>query len=403
MITFNTNGASLAAAYHLNHTNLHLQRSLERLSSGSRINSSQDDAGGLAVSMKLSASIRRTEATQANLNNALSFLQTQDGVLKSADKVLTRMSELSALAQDVTKSESDISLYNTELDSLKGQLSSLFLEEFNGVSLFANATDAQASLSVVTSQDGAQEVQISKAELTEDPFVNMMENGFRVFTLNGRTLVAKTDAIDMAELTSFDNTTGMTVYDIETGQELIMNTFGAANSTGTSFTPNPSSSTGIYEESHSVHAFVYTTSGSLQISASFAVNYSNNTGDTSSHVMVATSLDDLLGDGANESSAKHLDLSSENALNHLKISKLAIQSMASMRATNGSEQVRLTFAGDMLSINRNNLESARSRITDVDIAGESANMARLNILQRAGTAMLSQANMSSQSILRLIM
>ena len=119
--------------------------------------------------------------------------------------------------------------------------------------------------------------------------------------------------------------------------------------------------------------------------------------------MVATSLDDLLGDGANESSAKHLDLSSENALNHLKISKLAIQSMASMRATNGSEQVRLTFAGDMLAINRNNLESARSRITDVDIAGESANMAKLNILQQAGTAMLSQANMSSQSILRLIM
>ena len=403
MITFNTNGASLAAAYHLNHTNLHLQRSLERLSSGSRINSSKDDAGGLAVSMKLSASIRRTEATQANLNNALSLLQTQDGVLKSADKVLTRMSELSALAQDVTKSESDISLYNTELDSLKGQLSSLFLEEFNGVSLFANATDAQASLSVVTSQDGAQEVQISKAELTEDPFVNMMENGFRVFTLNGRTLVAKTDAIDMGKLTSSDNTTGMTVYDIETGQELIMNTFGAANSTGTSFTPNPSSATGIYEESHSVHAFVYTTSGALQISASFAVNYSNNTGDTSSHVMVATSLDDLLGDGANESSAKHVDLRSENALNHLKISKLAIQSMASMRATNGSEQVRLTFAGDMLSINRNNLDSARSRITDVDIAGESANMARLNILQQAGIAMLAQANMSSQSILRLIM
>lgn len=401
MITFNTNGASLAAAYHLDHTNLNLQRSLERLSSGSRINSSKDDAGGLAVSMKLSASIRRTEATQANLNNALSLLQTQDGVLKSADKVLTRMSELSALAQDVTKSESDIALYNTEFDSLKGQLSSLFLEEFNGVSLFANATDAQASLSVVTSQDGAQEVQISKAELTEDPFVNMMENGFRV--LNGRTLVAKTDAIDMAELTSLDNTTGLSVYDIETGQELIMNTFGVANSIGTSFTPNPSSSTGIYEESHSVAAFVYTTSGALQISASFTVNYSNNTGDTSSHVMVATSLDDLLGDGVNESSAKQLDLRSENALNHLKISKLASQSMASMRATNGSEQVRLSFAGDMLSINRNNLESARSRITDVDVAGESANMARLNILQQAGTAMLAQANMSSQAILRLIM
>ena len=94
MITINTNTASMSAAYNLNNTNVNLQRSLNRLSSGSRINSSYDDAGGLAVSMKLSAAIRRTEATQANVNNALSLLQTQDGVLKRADKVLTRMAEL---------------------------------------------------------------------------------------------------------------------------------------------------------------------------------------------------------------------------------------------------------------------------------------------------------------------
>jgi flagellin len=81
----------------------------------------------------------------------------------------------------------------------------------------------------------------------------------------------------------------------------------------------------------------------------------------------------------------------------------AIQTLATLRATNGSEQVRLTFAADMLAVNKTNLEAANGRITDVDIASESANLARLNILQQAGTAMLAQANQSNQSILRLLM
>jgi flagellin len=81
----------------------------------------------------------------------------------------------------------------------------------------------------------------------------------------------------------------------------------------------------------------------------------------------------------------------------------AIQSLATLRATNGSEQTRLTFAADMLAVNKTNLEAANGRITDVDIASESANLARLNILQQAGTAMLAQANQSNQSILRLLM
>ena len=114
MISINTNTASSLAAYNLSSTNTNLQRSLQRLSSGSRINSSFDDAGGTAVSMKLSAAIRRTEATQANVNNTISFLQTQDGVLKNAEKVVTRMAELVSLATDVTKSTNDKALYQTE-------------------------------------------------------------------------------------------------------------------------------------------------------------------------------------------------------------------------------------------------------------------------------------------------
>jgi len=272
MISINTNTASSMAAYNLGSTNVNLQKSLQRLSSGSRINSSIDDAGGLAVSMKLSASIRRTEATQANVNNAISFLQTQDGVMKNADKILSRLSELAQLSTDVTKSSSDRLLYQTEFSSLTNALNSLTTEDFNGVGMFDTA--AQESLSVVTSQDGGQSVSITIA--------------------------------DLADIVSDINT-------------------GLAN--------------GISNAATSTEIAALTT---------------------------------------------------------------AIQDLANLRATNGSDQSRLTFAADMLSINKVNLESANSRIADVDIASESANLARFNILQQAGTAMLAQANQSQQSVLRLL-
>jgi flagellin len=268
MISINTNSASTAAAYNLANTNVNLQRSLNRLSSGFRINSSADDAGGLAVSMKLSSAIRRTDATSANVGNALSFLQTQDGVMKNADKILNRMSELATLSQDVTKTTGDLALYQTEYDALANQLNAMTDEEFNGIALF-DAT----GLTVRTSEDSSQSVGISQASLTTDIF-NAVNN------------------LDISSQT------------------------GAAASVST-------------------------------ISA-------------------------------------------------------AIESLASMRATNGAEQSRLTFAADMLSVNKANLEAANSRIIDVDVAQESSQLARFNILQQAGVAMLAQANQASQSVLRLL-
>jgi flagellin len=282
MISLNSNTAASAAAYTLNNVNVNLQRSLTRLSSGSRINSSFDDAGGLAVSMRLSASIRRTEATQANVNNALSMLETQDGVLKTAEKVLSRMSELAQLATDVTKSTNDTALYQKEVDSLASQLGLMLGEEFNGVALFTDGggttITTDSVLSVVTSEDGSQLIDISRSDL------------------------------------------------------------GA------------------------ITAWV----GS---NASDAIDISSAIGVATAAITAVTA---------------------------------AIQNLAKLRASNGSEQVRLTFAADMLAVNKTNLEAANGRIVDVDIAAESANLARLNILQQAGTAMLAQANQSSQSLLRLL-
>jgi len=280
-VVINTNSAASSAAYNLSNTNVNLQRSLNRLSSGSRINSSFDDAGGLAVSMKMSASIRRTEASQANVQNSISFLQTQDGVMKTADKVLNRMSELATLAQDVTKSTNDLALYDTELDVLKNQLNLMLNEKFNGISLFSSGAsvglDSSTTMTVVTSHDGAQTVGITQADLS---FISTS--------------------------VGINNTSGMDI----------------------------------------------TTTSAAQTAVSTI--------------------------------------------------QTAIQNLATLRANNGAEQSRLTFAADMLAVNKTNLEAANSRIIDVDVADESTKLARFNILQQAGTAMLAQANQATQSILRLI-
>ncbi len=295
MITVNTNMVSSWAAYNLNNTNTNLQRSLARLSSGSRINSSYDDAGGLAVSMTLSAAIRRTEASQSNINNTLAMLQTQDGALKSAEKVLTRMSELIQLSGDVTKSTNDRALYQTEYQSLQVQMVDLVDEQFNGVNLFTNGgwnavidntSTSGNTLTVVLSQDGGQTTSITQSDLGSVAF--------------------------------------------------------------------------------------YVGTASAGLAGSTALSTNNVFQNITTAAAAITTVNQ------------------------------AIQNLASLRATNGSEQVRLTFAADMLAINRNNLQAANSQILDVDVAAESANLAKQNILQQAGTSMLAQANMSSQSVLRLL-
>ena len=269
-VVINTNSAASAASYNLSNTNVNLQRSLNRLSSGFRINSSFDDAGGLAVSMKMSAAIRRTDAAATNVANSLSFLQTQDGVLKSADKVLSRMSELSTLALDVTKTTSDKELYQKEFNVLREELTAMVTEEFNGISLFGTGSGA---LTVMTSEDGT------------------------------------TQSVDISQT------------DLDT------------------------------------------------------INQTYSASDISSYT---------------------------GAQSAVTVITAAIESLASARAQNGAEQSRLSYAEDMLKVNKTNLEAANSRIIDVDVAAESTQLARFNILQQSGTAMLAQANQATQSILKLL-
>ena len=279
-VVINTNTAATMAASNLASSSASLQKSLNRLSSGSKIVNPSDDAGGLAVSMKLSAAAKRSAAANSNIGNVTSYLQTQDGVLQTTAKVLDRISELWTMYQDPTKNTSDLANYDAEFTQLQSQLTSLAGEKFNGVALFGtSSSDASVVTAVKVSEDASQSVAITSKQLS-------------------------TTGSGVGQLTSTSVTS-----------------LGSSALTGT------------------------------------------------------TGLD---------------------------VIKTAIQNVATMRANNGAEQSRLGFAAEVLTTNKANLEAANSRIVDVDVAEESTQLARWNILVQSGTAMLSQANQSAQSALRLI-
>jgi flagellin len=272
-VVINTNASATVASNNLATSNSMLQRSLARLSSGSKIVNPSDDAGGLAVSMKLSAASRRQGAVASNIGNAVSLLQTQDGALKVSGKILERISELKVLHSDVTKSSSDQANYDKEFVALQAQLTANSTEKFNGVSLFGSSDIGGAGVAIT--DDGSTTVKLA--------------------------------ARDLASTSS-----------------------GVGVLTGSSIT--------------SLGASTIT----------------------------------------------------------LAAISTAIENVATMRANNGSEQSRLGFATELVTVNKANLEAANSRITDVDVAAESTQLARWNILVQSGTAMLSQANQSSQTALRLL-
>ena len=163
MISINTNTTATMASLNLNKSNAALRTSLNRLSSGKQIVNPADDAGGLAVSMKLSSALKRGYGVDKNISNAISYMQTQDGALTVASSILDRMSELRTLADDVTKNTSDVANYNTEFQQLRDQLANIASEQFNGISLFAgtattfqdSTTDTNNQLTVYTTEEGS--------------------------------------------------------------------------------------------------------------------------------------------------------------------------------------------------------------------------------------------------------
>ena len=313
-ININTNIAAARASFQLSKNNAALQKSLNRLSSGNRIVNPADDAGGLAVALKLKGSISRIEGVEKNISNAKSFLQVQDGVLSSAGKIVDRMAELKSLSQDVLKNSSDIESYNTEFRNLQVQLFQMSETKFNGVSLFAgvgttfgagSAKDETVSIFTSASGESGAKVSINKSML-----------------LSALTIDAGSTNLDAVSF-----------------------------STGT--------------------------------------NRHTGTG--------AVGTNDVFSFAASLGSvAFNLDAVS------VAVFTQALENIATLRAENGASTSRLDFALESAGQRRTNLEAAHGRIIDVDIATESTNLAKHNILVQASASMLAQANQSSSIALMLL-
>lgn len=290
MSVINTNIQAIAAARNLNQSQEMLGRSLTRLSSGSKIVNPSDDAAGLAVSEKLDAQNRRVKAAVTNVQNAVSYVQTADGFMGGMTKILSRMSELAILAQDVTKNPTDIALYQQEFSALQDQL--------------------RATIGGTTAQIGG-----------------TADIGTPLGAFNGITLFGA-------------NAAGLTV------------TIGQA------------------------------------VGQAMTIKQTN------------LRQDEMLGI-INQDSGGAYDLSLTDTGVIATITG-AIQQVATERATLGAAQSRLELAATTLQVEFENLGAAISRIRDVDVAEESTQYAKYNILVQSGTAMLAQANQTPQSVLKLL-
>lgn len=411
-VVINTNFAATLAANNLASSSASLQRSLNRLASGSKIVNPQDDAAGLAVSMKLSATARRQNAASVNLGNTISYLQTQDGALQVTGKVLTRISELKTLYSDPTKNANDLANYQAEFSQLQAELTSLGAEKFNGISLFGSS-----GLSVATTEDGASAVTTSPVPLLGSPAFAAFTDNFADLSnwtddssgggsryLNGSSMDLYGGVSGIGAATSiqsfsgaFHLTMGLNItggahfFDMTLGGTTILSADGLSNAGSNTVVVDYD---GVDTVTTTVNGVTSSQSGLGVLSGQIGMSNTPNGDALISNFQISST----------SSSGNVAAVTSASSLGSLSLATVtsATADVATYRATNGAQQSRLQFASEVLSVNKANIEAANSRISDVDVAEESTSLARYNILVQSGTAMLTQANQSAQMALRLL-
>jgi len=224
-MVINTNLSANSTAQYLEQSSTMLSNSLAQLSSGSKVTSPSDDSAGLAVSMSLVAQEGENTAASNNIADALSFNQTQDGYLQQISTALDRMSELAVQAQDVTKSSSDVQLYQNEFASLATYVNNVATENFNGVSLFTGT-----SLSITTDATGGSFTMTGVNLATSTTFTALSSDS--VVTNASGALYDVTNAITQLASDRGDlGTNEETLNDYSAQLSTLNNNLAAANST----------------------------------------------------------------------------------------------------------------------------------------------------------------------------
>ena len=357
----NTNVAALNSYNQLKQTNSNMEKSLERLSSGSRINRAADDAAGLAISEKMNSQVKGLAQAQRNAQDSISMIQTAEGALKETHSILQRMRELSVQAANDSNTDADRSEIQKEVEQLRDEITRIAdTTEFNTKKLLNGDLKDNSALASTSGTGGTVNTGGSQVRFSETYTIEQHDAGGSAGVQVKNSLGEIVAEASASTAVTFDN--------IEFD----------SSSTGT-----------LKVEAGRTHSGIATTDNSLTFQ--IGANGGQDT-DLDIRNMDASSLQ-ITG----------IDVSTQaGAEKAIGILDLSIEDVSAERAKLGASQNRLEHTINNLSAAEENLTAAKSRIKDVDMAKEMMNMSKQQILQQAGTAMMAQANQMPQGVLQLL-
>ncbi len=396
----NTNVMSLNAQRNLNTSGASLATSIQRLSSGLRINSAKDDAAGLAISERFTTQIRGLDVAVRNANDGISLAQTAEGAMVEVANNLQRIRELAVQSANATNSESDRKALDAEVKQLVAEIDRVARQtNFNGTALldgsFAGAlfqvgADAGQTIGINSLVD-------ANADALGKNYFADNYVGDAASTVSGAAGSGTLTGLEI-EVTAADGTSNtVTLGDIDYPAGASATEIGNAVAQAINAKLDQ---TGIYAKADASTGVL--TLSSLKGGQEFTVAAGTG-GSTLAEYGLANPGATAGTLSTTATSAQDLDVTDfVGAQRAMNIVDTALTAVSSARAEMGAIQNRFTSTIANLQTTSENLSASRSRIRDTDYAKETAELTRTQILQQAGTAMLAQANTSTQNVLSLL-
>jgi len=402
MSIINTNTISLNAQRNLQANSASLATTIQRLSSGLRINSARDDAAGLAISERFTTQIRGLNQAARNANDGISLAQVAEGALGEVGSNLQRIRELAVQSANATNSQSDRDALNAEVQQLIDEVDRVAKQaEFNGTKLLDGSFTAQLF------QVGANAGQAIAITETADTRAEALGGAvFDTFTGAGVVTGTATAAATISGITVTDSLgNALTIDDVEvrigdTASTVVGRIAAAINAR--------IGETGLYAEVAANGVDITFSSVRQSVNASgafagYAVTYGAVSSSTAGITLGTAPAANTVAPAGNPAYLDTLDISTVvGAGRALSIVDLSLTTVNGGRADLGAIQNRFSSVIANLTTNSENLTASRSRIRDADYARETAELTRTQILQQAGTAMLAQANQIPQNVLTLL-
>jgi len=380
----NTNTMSLNAQRNLSTSGSSLATTIQRLSSGSRINSAKDDAAGLAISERFGTQIRGTDVAIRNANDGISLAQVAEGSLTEIGNNLQRVRELAVQASNATNSASDRKALQAEVTQLVSEIDRVAKQsDFNGTKLLDGSFSSQL---FQVGANAGQAIAIDK--VIDATAAKLGSSTFATGKIDDAAAIATADAEVTGTVKVGTATVTLDKVEIKKGATVIEQNQAMVTAINSKL-----GETGILAELDKNNKIVVT-----QVKDGVAL------ADGDIAMKIGTADVDHTADAAPTATyVKQLDVSTvAGAQKAMSTVDKALDAINSTRADLGAIQNRFTSVVANLQTSTENLSASRSRIRDTDFAKETAELTRTQILQQAGTAMLAQANQVPQNVLSLL-